>query len=328
LSSDPLRAWAAEQLPQLLAEARAEALVEARARLRERLVAALLDAAASPPRAAPAPAKTSDGPTTATFVPSGTTQPAGASSPTGRWVYGVVPADADIPTDWRGVDGEHAVELVREGELAALTSDVPLDTFGEEALQADLEDLARLEALARAHERVVDDALAAAGVVVPFRLCTIYESAGHVRDMLRRERDSLSSSVARLRGAAEWSVKAYAPERDDEETSDAPASGVAYLARKRDAREAADAAWQATEAAAERIHARLSEQAADAALGRPHDRRLSGHDGEMVMNAAYLVPDDRFERFRATVEELQHAGELELELSGPWPAYHFVAEEP
>jgi hypothetical protein len=45
----------------------------------------------------------------------------------------------------------------------------------------------------------------------------------------------------------------------------------------------------------------------------------------MVLNAAYLVPAEGAAGFRATVEELaQRHEDVELELTGPWPPYHFV----
>jgi hypothetical protein len=75
------------------------------------------------------------------------------------------------------------------------------------------------------------------------------------------------------------------------------------------------------------IHATLTECATASTLSRPHDRRLSGRDTEMVLNAAYLVPAEGVAAFRAIAENLarrHEAEDVELELSGPWPPYHFV----
>jgi hypothetical protein len=47
----------------------------------------------------------------------------------------------------------------------------------------------------------------------------------------------------------------------------------------------------------------------------------------MVLNAAYLVPAEGVAAFRAIVDDLagrNEADEVELELTGPWPPYHFV----
>jgi hypothetical protein len=48
----------------------------------------------------------------------------------------------------------------------------------------------------------------------------------------------------------------------------------------------------------------------------------------MVMNAAYLVAEGSFPQFRQTRAALQEeyaAHGLDLELTGPWPPYHFVS---
>ena len=56
---------------------------------------------------------------------------------------------------------------------------------------------------------------------------------------------------------------------------------------------------------------------------------LSGREEEMVFNGAYLVTADRggFEAALASLaREIRDDG-VDLELTGPWPAYNFVPEE-
>jgi hypothetical protein len=326
-ADDADRRWAAEQAPRLLAEARAEALQEARGRLRGELVDALMNAVGAhggdPPAEAPdAPPEEAD----ATLEQ----PPARADDELGVWVYGVVPGDAPELPRYAGVDERHAVELIRHAGLAAIASAVPLEEYQQSALEASLEDLNRLGALARAHERVLDEALAL-GPVVPLRICTIYESADRVREMLSRERLSLGEALHRLSGAAEWGVKVYlAPGGEaPAETGIAgdPASGIDYLAHKREQRDAADATRRAADDTVEQIHGRLSEHAIDAVLSPPQDPRLSGQAREMLLNAAYLISDGRTGEFHSLVGDLtrRNASDgLVLELTGPWPAYHFA----
>jgi hypothetical protein len=173
---------------------------------------------------------------------------------------------------------------------------------------------------------VLDEALGH-GAVVPFRMCTIYESPAHVQEMLARERDHLTAALRRLRGMEEWGVKAYAVGGVADAAPPAePSSGTDYLSLKRADRQAAELARQALDADAEAVHAGLRERAADAVLSPPQTGPLAGHEGEMVLNAAYLVAEADVDGFRALVAELagRHArAGLELELTGPWPAYHF-----
>jgi hypothetical protein len=205
---------------------------------------------------------------------------------------------------------------------------VPLARFGEEAIKERLEDLEQLEALARAHDEILEEALAA-GDVVPFRLCTIYESAESLRRMLERDGDALAATLARVSGKVEWGVKALLalPETASREPAHSPATGADYLSQKRERRAAAEAMSDAADVVVAGIHARLAERASAAVLSRPQDRELSGRDGEMVLNGSYLVPRSSGEEFTAFVEELgrQYREDgLVLETSGPWPPYHFV----
>jgi hypothetical protein len=306
--------WAARHAPELIARAQAEALDVARARLQARLVDALLDAADTRLAAS-------------TAAPDRSSAPSEAPSDPLLWVYGIVASGSDEPPAGTGVDG-HPIHLHRHAGMTALVSEVPHERFTEEALRARLEDLEGLEALARAHEAVLQTTMET-GAVVPFRLCTIYSSRDRLNAMLDREGLTLTALLDRLDGMQEWGVKAFLRSRSGvtAAASTAAASGTEYLSRKRESRESADAEREASETVVTEIHARLTESAAAAALNRPQDRRLSGRDEEMVLNAAYLVSRERADAFRAAVEDLGRRHErdgVELELTGPWPPHHFV----
>ena len=177
--------------------------------------------------------------------------------------------------------------------------------FTEESLKDALEDLGSLEDIARRHERVLDDALRR-GPVVPFRIATLYETREHVREMLAGEHTALVDALRRLRGRAEWGVKAYA------RRAEAPASGTDYLARKSEHRHAAEA----VDAAIDAVHERLRAEASGAVLNPARDRG-------MLLNAAYLVADADVPVFRALVSELSGRHRIRLQLTGPWPAFPF-----
>jgi hypothetical protein len=233
------------------------------------------------------------------------------------WVYGVQDAATARPPTGSGVDPAHPVEHVRHAGLVAIASRVDLERFSADALRESLEDLDTLGVLARMHDRVLGDALAA-GAVVPFPICTIYASKDRVRAMLTRERASLTQTLERLRGRAEWGVKAYAPAAPAP-AAPAATTGAEYLARKsavRRDRNAFDAAVVA-------VHEALAAAADAAVLRPPQDPRLTGRDEEMVLNGVYLVADADSAAFRALVADLAGGHQLPLEITGPWPAYHF-----
>jgi hypothetical protein len=234
------------------------------------------------------------------------------------WIYGVTAAPA--PTGMRGVD-DRRVEPIEQDGLSALASRVPADAFSGAALVRRLDDLETIERMARAHEAVLDRTLAA-GDVIPLRMCTLYGTADTVRGMLRSERERLLAALKRIEGAVELGVKAFAlPPRPD--AGARPASGVEYLALRLTQRKQAADSEASVERSAAQLHARLADHADGAVLLRPQDRRLSGRDARMVLNGAYLVPRAAAADFQQLLEA-DDSGQLELELTGPWPPYHFA----
>jgi hypothetical protein len=302
-------AWADRRAPELIERAETEALAAAARQLQGRLEAALLRAAG---RRMAGPAEEHE--------------VADAGRDPLVWVYGIVGADVGEAPVGEGVDG-HPVTIHRRAGLGALISRVPPREFGEKALGRRLEDLEEVAGLARAHDRVLE-AAASKGGVVPFRLCTIYSSIDRLDAMLESETSTLAATLRRLAGSQEWGVKAFAAPRMPVAADEpSPESGTAYLTLKRERRETADEERQAAETTVASIHARLAERAAAATVSAPHDRRLSGHDAEMLLNAAYLVPSDAVATFRSLVDQLAREHEtqgLNIELTGPWPPYHFV----
>jgi len=80
-------------------------------------------------------------------------------------------------------------------------------------------------------------------------------------------------------------------------------------------------------AGAQAVHAELSRLSVAARLYPPQPPRLAGQTAPMVLNATYLVADERAGEFAATVNELTGKHQtVRLGLTGPWPAYSFVGE--
>ncbi|MGW7428303.1 GvpL/GvpF family gas vesicle protein [Streptomyces sp. NPDC054861] len=234
-----------------------------------------------------------------------------------------------------GVDG-HALRLTGVDGLVALVSTVPADVFGEQALRAQLEDLARLEAIARAHHAVVVAAFAET-VVLPLRLATVYRDESRVVALLTEERHRFTDLLAGLDGHVELGVKIYA----DPDAVPAPAEppapeaaagsaspGRAYLAQRRARRRTTQDLYRAAgDVAAEAAH--LAEGLARArAVHRPQQGELSRHRGENLSNEAYLVPVESVDRFREDVGGLDgRTPGVHVEVTGPWAPYSFATPD-
>ncbi|QGV77733.1 GvpL/GvpF family gas vesicle protein [Streptomyces ficellus] len=266
------------------------------------------------------------------------------------YLYGVAetsPELRDAVLDLRGVGGA-PVRVVADGDppaLAAVVSAVPADEFEEQPLAAHLEDLAWLEAVARAHHGVVD-AVAAGTTVLPLRLATIYRDDERVLAMLRAGRAAFRSRLSRLAGHVEWGVKVYAepsaavgaatggaaPGGAGEEPELSP--GRAYLRGRRHERSARDAAHRAAADAVRRVHEAALAHAAEHVRHRVQQGPLARGSSENVSNDAYLVPSGRSDAFLAAVREAATGGEggggapVRAEITGPWAPYSFAMGAP
>jgi hypothetical protein len=218
------------------------------------------------------------------------------------------------------------LEIVGHRDLQAVVCTVDLDEFGEEQLARNLEDLDWLEKVARGHNDVVV-AVASAGTVAPMRLVTICSDDDSVRQRIEALHDDLCLALDRVEGRCEWSVKVYAvpQEQPAAEDSPRPTSGAAYLQRKRELATQRRSAGESSLRVAEEINEILSGHAAATRVLPPQDPRLTGRKESMILNGAYLVPDEDGEGFRGLVRRLVELHPtLQIECEGPWPPYSFA----
>lgn len=268
-------------------------------------------------------------------------------SGTAVYLYGVARGlDLAALGETAGVAGT-PVRGIAAGDLTALVSTVRMEEYGEEALRANLENLAWLEATARAHHDVVDRA-ARAAPTAPVRIATVYRDDDRVSQVLRQERERFGTLMDRITGRSEWGVKAYAyPDESGSRdlggngpaatvsatgsTADAGAEsgvGTAYLRRRQEQRRRReDVARQVTEQA-KAIQTALQGRAVAVRQHPPQDPTLSGHSGTVILNMAYLLDDDQVNDFLELVDSIdRRTPGIGVEVTGPWPPYSFIDAE-
>ena len=244
----------------------------------------------------------------------------------GRYLYAVCRGlDPAALTGLTALDDE-PLEVVAYQALQAVVSSVPMAAFGEDELRRNLEDIDWLEDVARRHDAVVR-ALAGRVPTAPMRLATICYDDDAVRARLRAWHVDLNHVLDRIEGCAEWSVKVLtmpaAPAA--EPVAAGSVSGADYLHRKKAEAQARAAQDDSAAEVAGRIHDELARLAKASRRLPAQDPRLSGHQGVMVLNAAYLVPDEAGEEFADLVLRLSTAEPaVVVDGRGPWPPYSFA----
>lgn len=246
---------------------------------------------------------------------------------TGLYAYtlALAPLDPDVLLE-QGVN-DSPLTLVEHRDLVLVVGAVDLDEFGEEGLKRNLEDLAWLERVAVGHDRVAR-AVATRAPAAPLRLATIFRSEASARARMEEWYDDARAVFDRITGRHEWSVKAYAstPQAAPRDRA-RPSSGRDYLASRKQAHaERQQASADATEVV-ERLHHDLHDHAVASRLLQPQDPTLSGHEGEMLLNGAYLVDDEQAEEFVALVRQRESGPRLRFSVEGPWPPYSFATLE-
>lgn len=258
------------------------------------------------------------------------------------YAYGIVEDDApDPPPELTGIDGA-SVRLVRVEDVAAIVSDVDALGYSDEALNARLDDLTWVGERGLAHERVLDW-FSERGPVIPLSLFSLHRDVDRLRDRIGRESRDLSRTLDRLRGRREWGVRLWRREAEaregvdrlsvslrklSEEIESAPQGRRFLLERKREAMRAEEVRAVSKRIAHEIFD--LLRRSADDARTLPIASPQPGAETTLLLHSAFLVTDSGLDAFRRILGE--QAGGLtdtgfELELTGPWPPYHFADSE-
>ncbi|WP_101951488.1 GvpL/GvpF family gas vesicle protein [Mycobacterium sp. 3519A] len=245
-----------------------------------------------------------------------------ADKATGIYVYGIVPADVEVEEHAEGVgDPPAAVEVIREGDIAALVSRVSTD-----------KPLGKPECL-QAHARLLDGT-ASVAPVLPMRFGAVMADEESVADeLLRQNHDEFAEALHALEGHAEYIVKG----RYDEDTilrEVIAESAEAQQLREQMAGMSEDASRQARMTLGEIVVKALDAKRAadtDAAiealegLAKQVNVRQPTHELDAV-NVALLAEVEAQDQLQDRVDELAETwgGRVELQLMGPLAAYDFV----
>jgi hypothetical protein len=263
------------------------------------------------------------------------------SGEVGVYLYGLCQSfAAGEPLHSEGVQPGAAVEFLVQGGLAAVASPVSLESFAPEQVEARLKagGVQWVEEKALAHATVLQE-LMQRGPVVPVRFGTIFRGRDRLLSLLAAKEEELVSLLERLAGKMEWGVKACCQDealkealaREDPEVRSLRERlqhmppGMAYLQGKKLELLVGDKAQERLPQWAQQVHQALA-GACEAAEALEVRGELGSKD-TVVLNGAYLVPEEGTGRFR---EELARLGDefnrqgLRFVVSGPWPPYHFA----
>jgi Gas vesicle synthesis protein GvpL/GvpF len=205
----------------------------------------------------------------------------------------------------------------------AVVADAPLDRFSGERLQSDLHDLEVVSRHAVAHATVVEFFFRASPVI-PLKLLTLFSSDERLRAHLLARKAGLRRLFAELRGFEEWGVRVTAGEAMADAARSLK-SGADYLATKKRLKDEATAPPRST---IREAHGALKALARLAARTRKEAFPPPGRGRPFVTGASYLVKAGRRKQWKQEVARIARRLEEHghrLDVSGPWPPYHFAS---
>jgi Gas vesicle synthesis protein GvpL/GvpF len=224
-----------------------------------------------------------------------------------------------------GIPGAGAPRLIAiDRDVWAVVSDAPLERFTGEQLQQEMQDVEAISRHAVAHDAVIEFFFRSTPVI-PLKLFTLFSSDEKVYAHVRAELTALKRMFAALRGLEEWGVRIIAGEVEAESARSLD-SGRDYLQVKKRLNAQTIAPPRATLRA---IDTALRSLGRVASKMRTETLPTPGRGRPYAAGASFLVAAKRRPAWKkhaaALASELAGEGHR-LEMSGPWPPYHFVSK--
>lgn len=234
------------------------------------------------------------------------------------------PAEARVPEGLPGAARARALQVA--ASLWLIAADVPLAIYGPSELEPRLRDLDWVSRAAVAHEAVVEHFARRRGAaVIPAKLFTMFSTLDKAIADVSGRRAAIERVMKRIAGCEEWGMRISRRRGEAVPAAAArPASGSAFLAAKKAARDAVAQARADAAAAAEEAYGRLARHARDA---RQRERRAEPGTNPPILEAAFLVPVASRGAFKAEARRQTAAcaaAGADMSLTGPWPPYNFV----
>jgi hypothetical protein len=214
--------------------------------------------------------------------------------------------------------------LAIDRDVWAVVADAPLERFTGEALHEEMQNVESISRHAFAHASVVEFFFRRSPVI-PLKLFTLFSSDEKARSDVRSRLSSLRRMFTALRGLEEWGVRIIAGDVEAE-AGRTLESGHDYLQLKKRLHQQTAAPPRATMQA---VDVALRSLGRLASKTRKEVFPPAGRGRPFIRGASFLIRASRrtvWKKEAAKIAASLAARGHRLEMSGPWPPYHFVSK--
>lgn len=231
------------------------------------------------------------------------------------------PSLRGVPVSVPGAGALRVLQIDRA--IWAAVADAPLEHFAGDALQQEMQDVEGISRHAFAHASVIEFFFRRSPVI-PLKLFTLFSSDERVSSHVTSRLPTLKRMFATLAGREEWAVRIIAGDVEAEAARTLD-SGRDYLNLKKRMHEQTAAASRAT---VRSLNSALRSLGRVAVKSRKEVFPPAGRGRAYVAGASFLVNAGRratWTKQVASVTAAMSSRGHRLEVSGPWPPYHFVS---
>lgn len=245
----------------------------------------------------------------------------------------------------KGIDGKSKATSIPYKDIEAIVSKIDLKEFdSKEIVKKAKEDLEWITAHAQRHEDVIEEAMRADKEiipVIPMKFGAIFKTEKNLEGVLKKNYHKFKKTLKKFEDKQEQGLKVYLDRKllekevkkvsptiieKEKEIAHLP-EGIAYLMQK----EADEVVSEEVDCVLEKyiadIFEGLKSLAGNSVKGKILEKEFTGKTIPMILNASFLVSENKLKDFQKKVDELseeyKHRG-LHFEHTGPWPPYNFV----
>jgi len=244
------------------------------------------------------------------------------------------------------MSGDEKVQILSFMDLEAIISEVSIEEFSSAEIQKKAEeDLDWIKGKAQIHEEVIEQAMMTSDSVIipviPMQFGVIFKTREKIQETLGGNLEKFKKSLEYLGGKQEWSVKAFLDQKVFEEflesgneellakkkeTESLP-RGMSFFAKKKISSTIDEIKEKELDKIIKEIFERLNESAVSFHKAKILEKDFTLMTEDMILNGFYLIEESRLNEFKGKIEEFREKFNLrgiKIEMSGPWPSYHFI----